>query len=112
MPKYLLDLWLDGYEDEEDEKKACDEFISDQLDITASSVHFENLIEDGEEGPSVEQLAKIWNTCKKFKDKYKPSCPESIHQVDEINLACTEFVEELFHHVGYCGGEEEGESEE
>lgn len=38
MPKYLVDLWLDGYETEEEENEACIAFIKEQLDFSASSV--------------------------------------------------------------------------
>ena len=38
MGKYLLDFWLDGYENEEEREKAELEFIYDQLNFTASSV--------------------------------------------------------------------------
>jgi hypothetical protein len=108
MPIYLLDLDLDGYEDEEERKKACDVFIMDQLDFSASSVKF-NRLEDSEEGPSVEQLGELWNICKRFINKYKPSCAESINQVDEINLACSDFVEEICECVGYYEYKKEDE---
>jgi len=38
MPKFIVDLWLDGYEDEKEMEKACEEFIYEQLNMTASSV--------------------------------------------------------------------------
>lgn len=38
MPEYIVNLWLDGYDTEEEMEKACDEFIYDQLNFTASSV--------------------------------------------------------------------------
>ncbi len=38
MPKFIVELWLDGYEDEEEMAKACEEFIHEQLDFSASSV--------------------------------------------------------------------------
>lgn len=38
MPEYIVDLWLDGYDTEEQMEKACDEFIYEQLNFTASSV--------------------------------------------------------------------------
>ena len=47
MPKYIVDLWLDGYDTEEEMEKACDEFIYDQLNFTASSVKVER-IEEGD----------------------------------------------------------------
>lgn len=38
MPKFVVDLWLDGYETQEEMEKACEEFIYQQLNFTASSV--------------------------------------------------------------------------
>ena len=38
MAKFLVDLWLDGYETEEEMDNACMEFIRDQLNFSASSV--------------------------------------------------------------------------
>lgn len=43
MPKFIVDLWLDGYETEEEMEEACEEFIYDQLNMTASSVKVERL---------------------------------------------------------------------
>lgn len=39
--KFIVDLWLDGYDNEEDMKQACIEFIQDALDFSASSVSVE-----------------------------------------------------------------------
>lgn len=36
--KFIVDLWLDGYEDEAESDKAAEEFIYDQLNFTASAV--------------------------------------------------------------------------
>lgn len=41
MPKFIVELWLDGYEAKEQEE-ACRKFIKEQLDFTASSVKIEN----------------------------------------------------------------------
>ena len=38
MPRFIVDLWLDGYETEEEMAAACEEFIYEQLDFSASSV--------------------------------------------------------------------------
>jgi hypothetical protein len=43
MPKFIVDLWLDGYETEEEMEEACEEFIYEQLSMTASSVHIERV---------------------------------------------------------------------
>lgn len=39
--KFVVDLWLDGYESEEDMKEACIDFIKESLDFSASSVSVE-----------------------------------------------------------------------
>ena len=38
MAKFIVDLWLDGYEDEKQRTDAEKEFIYEQLNMTASSV--------------------------------------------------------------------------
>ena len=38
MPKFIVDIWLDGYDSEEAMEEACEEFIYEQLNMTASSV--------------------------------------------------------------------------
>ena len=50
--KMLIDLWMDGYETEEDHKKACIAFVEEQLDFAGSSVKIlevegEKVKEDG-----------------------------------------------------------------
>jgi hypothetical protein len=38
MPKFIVDLWLDGYDSEEEMADACVQFIMEQLDFSGSSV--------------------------------------------------------------------------
>ena len=38
MPKFLIQLNMDGYETEEEELEACKSYIEEQLDFSASSV--------------------------------------------------------------------------
>ena len=38
MPKFLVDICLDGYETEEEMEAACEEFIHEQLNFSGSSV--------------------------------------------------------------------------
>ncbi len=38
MAKFIVDLWLDGYDSEEEMNEACKEFIYDALSFSASSV--------------------------------------------------------------------------
>lgn len=38
MPKFLVELWLDGYETEDAMEEACLEFIYEALNFSASSV--------------------------------------------------------------------------
>jgi len=45
MPKFIVDLWLDGYETEEEMEDACEEFIYEQLNFSASSVKIERVNE-------------------------------------------------------------------
>ena len=37
MPRFIIDLELDGYETDEEQLHACKEFMTDQLNFTASS---------------------------------------------------------------------------
>jgi hypothetical protein len=39
--KFIVDLWLDGYETEEDMEEGCWEFLDEQLNFSASSVSIE-----------------------------------------------------------------------
>jgi hypothetical protein len=51
MPKFIVDLWLDGYETEEDMAEACEQFIYDQLNFSGSSVEIMKI-------PSPDNIAK------------------------------------------------------
>jgi hypothetical protein len=44
--KFIIDLWLDGYETEEDMEDACFEFIYEQLNFAASSIRIERYEEE------------------------------------------------------------------
>ena len=46
MGKYLVELWLDGYDDEEKREEAELEFIQEQLDFSGSSVKVTKVTED------------------------------------------------------------------
>jgi hypothetical protein len=46
MPKFLVELWLDGYDDPEEMAKACEEFIDEQLNWTASSIKITRDLEE------------------------------------------------------------------
>ena len=48
MPKFIVDLWLDGYDSEEEMKAACKEFIYEQLNFSASSVTITEIPEEPE----------------------------------------------------------------
>jgi len=45
MPKFIVDLWLDGYESEEEMEKACEEFIYEQLNFAGSGVTIQKVDE-------------------------------------------------------------------
>lgn len=46
MAKFIVDLWLDGYDTEEDMTAACEEFIYQQLNFSGSGVKITKLVED------------------------------------------------------------------
>lgn len=46
MPKFIVDIWLDGYDTDEEVTAACEEFILDSLDMTASSVKVTRIAND------------------------------------------------------------------
>lgn len=48
MPVFLVKLWLDGYETEEEMVEACEEFIDESLNTTASSLRFRLLTDEQE----------------------------------------------------------------
>lgn len=48
MPKFLIELYLDGYDTEDEMIEACKEFIEEQLDFSASSVKVLEVIKDEE----------------------------------------------------------------
>lgn len=46
MPRFIVDLWLDGYDTEEEMIDACEEFIYEQLNFSASNVKIKKIDED------------------------------------------------------------------
>jgi hypothetical protein len=46
MPRFIVDIWLDGYDTEEEMIDACEEFIYEQLNFSASNVKIEKIDED------------------------------------------------------------------
>ena len=46
MSRFIVDLWLDGYDTEEEADEACAEFIYEQLNMTASSVTITQIEEE------------------------------------------------------------------
>lgn len=46
MAKFIIDLTLDGYDSEEEMIKACEEFIYENLNCTASSVKIKKIDEE------------------------------------------------------------------
>jgi len=43
MPKFLVDLLLDGYDTEEEMEKACEDFIYEQLNFSGSLVKIKRI---------------------------------------------------------------------
>lgn len=48
MAKFIVDLWLDGYETEEEMEEACAEFIYEQLNFAGSGVRITKMEEKDE----------------------------------------------------------------
>ena len=46
MSRFIVDIWLDGYDTEEEMIDACEEFIYEQLNFSASNVKIEKIDED------------------------------------------------------------------
>lgn len=46
MPKFIIELSMDGYDTPEEELDACKEFIIEQLDMTASSVKILEVLDE------------------------------------------------------------------
>ena len=58
MPKFLVELWLDGYETEKEMKEACEEFIYEQLNMTASSVKITKIFEPKSSSSEEEKIER------------------------------------------------------
>jgi hypothetical protein len=52
MGKYIVELWLDGYDSEEEREIAELEFIKEQLDFSGSSVKVTKIEDSDETIPS------------------------------------------------------------
>ena len=48
---------------------------------------------------------ELFNFVKGYVEKHKISCPESIHQCDELQLDSPEFMEKCVDIVGYFDGD-------
>ncbi len=46
MPKFVVELWLDGFEDEQAMTEACEEFIYENLNSSGSSVKIIRIVDD------------------------------------------------------------------
>ncbi len=55
MPKYIVELWLDGYATPEEAEAACDEFIYEQLNMTASSVKITKITDENKHEHCIEK---------------------------------------------------------
>lgn len=62
MPKFIVDLWMDGYNTEEEMEKACEEFIKEQLDFSGSSVKIQKI----EENQNVKAFIKTFGGKKRM----------------------------------------------
>jgi hypothetical protein len=71
MPKFIVDLWLDGYETEEEMEDACVEFIYEQLNMTASSVSIKEIPSSLNEKSIEEYLNRYKDLKFKIHDLFK-----------------------------------------
>jgi hypothetical protein len=49
MARFVIDLWLDGYDSEAEMIEACEEFIQEQLSFAGSGVKIVKRLRDDEE---------------------------------------------------------------
>ena len=47
MPKFFIELHLDGYETQEQELEACKEFIVEQLNFSGSCIEIIEVVDNG-----------------------------------------------------------------
>lgn len=43
MPKYIIDVYLDGYDSDEEAEKACDDALTDALHDAFSSYNYKKI---------------------------------------------------------------------
>lgn len=59
MPKFLVDLWLDGYETEDEQVESCMVFLDNQLDFSASSVHITHIPDSVDTSLGIEKYLNL-----------------------------------------------------
>lgn len=57
------------------------------------------------ESPTPEQLGALWGVCVEWIKRQRPSCPESLYQVERVNEALPDLAEEVCAVVGYYSPE-------
>ena len=67
MAKFIVELWMDGYNSEEEMEKACETFIEDQLDFSGSSVKI--MKHDDRIKELEEQVETLQNRIKDIEEK-------------------------------------------
>ena len=58
MTKFIVDLWLDGYDTEEEMNEACEVFINEELTMAASGVACTKF-EESEVGAILEAMERL-----------------------------------------------------
>ena len=48
MPRFIIEVWMDGYDSKEEMEEACVTWIEEQLDSSGTSVKIIKKLEDGE----------------------------------------------------------------
>lgn len=57
--------------------------------------------------PSIKDMALLWNTCIKFIEAQRISCPETIYQTDWVIENAYEFIQDICDQVGYQESEDD-----
>jgi len=103
---------ISSYEIVQDVTKRLAEGLKDEYGEPVKRViitNWKRYEEDQYPAPPGDVGRRLYEACEneKWKQQYQPSCGESIYQVDKVNLACPELVEELMDIVGYFKHEED-----
>lgn len=90
MPHFIVEMYLDGYETEEEARDACVVFMKQELDMTASSVEITPIPEGFELNPSTPNLLDM---IKLFEEAYRRWVLRERHFYNETKPCTAEAAE-------------------